>query len=107
MAWKVRTHTPFDFEHPFIHLAKDEAHLSFGRETMQVWIGADEPMRARLLLVVDARGIRVEWQKGYTQGDLHSASSVLRSLGIPRPVIGQALHHLHRQLHTALERPPS
>src|SRR5262249_8856262 len=101
MSWKPRPQVPFDFKRPSVHFVNDDVHLSLAGDTMQVWIGADDPMQGRLLLVADTRGLRVEWQKGCTQADFHSIVDKLRSLGIPRPIIGQALRQLHRQLHTA------
>ena len=99
MAWKIRRRGRLDFERPAIHLVNDDVHLSVAGQTVQVWIGADEPMHGRLLLVADPRGLRVEWQKGYTPEDLRSAARVLRVLGIPKPVITQALTRLHHRLH--------
>ena len=102
MAWKIRRRGRLDFERPAIHLVNDDVHLSVAGQTVQVWIGADEPMHGRLLLVADPRGLRVEWQKGYTPEDLGSAASVLRHLGVPKPLIAEVFAPLHRQLREAV-----
>jgi hypothetical protein len=103
MAWKVRLPpVPFAYGRPSIHLERDDVHLSIDPGTIQVWIGPAEP--GRLRLVVDQGGLRIAWERGYTQSDLQSATSVLRSLGIPKPDIADAFGPLHRRLH-AVRRP--
>jgi hypothetical protein len=104
MPWKILARASFDFEHPSIVMKRDDVHMSIAGQTVQVWFGADEPMRGRLLLVADVQGLRVEWQKGCTHEDIRSASSVLRSLGLRKPVIAQVLGPLHRELHGAVPR---
>ena len=91
MAWKIRQRA-FDFGNPALHLldAQFKLHLVWAGRTVQLYIGADEPMQARLFLVLDGR-VSVMRAKGYTARDLTIFDSALSTLGVGRSLRNRAL----------------